>query len=236
MLETTWLSQQIRGLGPTPSSVLDRMAHDDREAFRKLLLNSDSGDTIVANDAAHILYKKEAMHSEQIETEKSLLDIRTFNYFIQLGYQDWDDVTDQLQRRRAHFAFRIPRRGVVHGYNRASLDEVYDTGSWPSPDLKDTFPSLEGTDLWQEFDELDTERKRERLEVDDSPDAKDVKRQEQIKTVLRAVKPWAEDEGMTQNDAAKLIDYSDSWVSDRVQEFKDGHHRELLGDVPNTIS
>jgi hypothetical protein len=206
------------------------MAHDDREAFRKLLLNSDKGDAIVANDAAHILHRKETMHGDQIDTEKSLLDIRTFNYFVQLGYQDWGDVTDQLQRRRAHFAFRIPRRGVVHGYSRSSLDEVYDTGDWPTPDMKDTFPNLEGTELWEEFTAQDEQRKKERLQVDESPDADDVHRQEQIKTVLRAVKPWGEDVGMTQRDASKLIDYSETWVSNRVDEWREGHHRELLPD------
>lgn len=230
MLESVWLYEQIRGRQPEVDAVLERLAHDDRERLRELLLNSDKRDPVVANDAAHILYKKEAMKGEQIETERSLLDVRIFNFFILLGYQDWSDVTDQLQRRRAHVAFRIPRRGVVHGYSRSSLDEVYDTGEWPSPDLKDTFPSLEGTELWRRFEELDEQRKTERLEVEDDVSESDIYRREQIKTALRAVEPWDDDAGMTQKDAAKLIDYSDSWISERVQDYKDGMYRDLLGE------
>jgi hypothetical protein len=230
MLAVEWLWQQVRNEQPTVEYVLDQMAHDNRSEFRKLLLNSDRGDAIVANDAAHILHRKETMHGDQIDIEKALLDIRTFNYFILLGYQDWADVTDQLQRRRASFAFRIPRRGVVHGYSRSSLDEVYDTGNWPSPDLKSHFPNFEGTEVWEKFKEEDEERKKERLRVDDSPDADDVHRQEQIKVVLRAVKPWNPDLGMKQKDAAKLCDYSETWVSNRLGEWEDGYHRELIPD------
>lgn len=228
MLSVEWLWEQIRGNDPTVDGVLDRMAHDDREAFRRLLLNSEKGDVIVANDAAHILHKKEAMYGDQIDVEKALLDIRRFNYFVQLGYQDWDDVTDQLQRRRAHFAFRIPRRGVIHGYSRSSLDEVYDCDEWPTPDMKDTFPSLEGTELWEEFNRQDAERKQERLKIEEEPDADDMHRQEQIKTALRAVKPWNEEIGMTQTDAAELTDYSQTWVANRIGEWRDGYHRDLL--------
>jgi len=231
MAATTWLWQQIREKEPTPDSVLERMAHDDREAFRQLLLNSDTGDAIIANDAAHILHRKETMHGDQIETEKSLLDIRTFNYLVLFGYQDWGDITDQLQRRRAHFCFKIPRRGVIHGYSRSSMDEKYDTDDWPSPDLKDTFPNLEGTELWEQFTKTDEERKLERLQKNETPDVKDVAKQEQIKTALRAVKPWSDDQGMTQRDATQLVDYSRGWISERVGEWRRGEHRDLIDDV-----
>lgn len=230
MLENVWLWQQIKGQQPTVDSVLDRVVHDDREEFRMQLFESNKGDAQVAMDAAHILFSKEAMHGEQIETEKSLLDIRILGYFIQLGYQDWEHVTDHLQRRRAKWVLRVPRRGAVWGYGRDSIDELYNTGDWPEPDLRDTFPNLEGAELWDEFKRRDEERKRERLRVDENPDPKDARKEEQIKTVLRAVKPWDENSGMTQKDAAKLIDYSRPWVSDRIQEFREGHHRELLDE------
>lgn len=230
MLGALWLYEQIREESPTVDSVLSRTVYDDRDAYRMKLLHSNQFDPIAAMDAAHIFYRKQTMHGDQIKAEKANLDIRTFNYFVLLGYQDWDDITDQLQRRRARHAFRIPRRGVVWGYNRDSIDEKYDTGEWPEPDLKDTFPDLSGTDLWKEFDRRDEERKRDRLESDDSPDPKDIHRQEQIKTALRAVKPWDDSRGMTQTEAAKLIDYSRAWVSQRIQEWQDGHHRDLLDE------
>lgn len=230
MLQSLWLWQQIQNNEPTVDSVLARVVHDDRAEFRRQLYESDKGDGHIAMDAAHILFAKEAMHGEQIETEKRLLDIRILGYFIQLGYQDWEHVTDHLQRRRANWAFQIPRRGVVWGYSRDSVDVKYTTGEWPEPDLRDTFPDLEGTELWNEFKSRDEERKRERLKIDESADPQDARREEQIKTALRAVKPWDEERGMTQREAAKLIDYSRRWVGERAQEWSEGYHRDLISE------
>jgi hypothetical protein len=50
---------------------------------------------------------------------------------------------------------------------------------------------------------LDTERKKEA-----------------IKTVVRAV----ENQGMTYDDAAGLVEYGDYWVGERVREWRDGDH------------
>jgi hypothetical protein len=58
----------------------------------------------------------------------------------------------------------------------------------------------------------------------------DIRDEEQIKTALRAVRPWSDDDGMTLRDAAKLTDYSYSWVRDRVEEWTDGAHRDLVAD------
>lgn len=173
ILQAIWLYEQIRGYDPSPASVLDAVVFDDREVFRQKLLNADKGDPIAAMDAAHLLYKKEAMNPDQIDTEKQLLDIRIGNHPIFLGYQDWNDVPDILQRRRAENAFYIPQRGYVNGFSRAALDEKYnemDAKEWPDPSLRDTFPSLEGTALWERFEEIDEERKRARLQVEEEED------------------------------------------------------------------
>lgn len=166
ILQAMWLYDQHRGRDPSPERILNYVIFDSRDAFRDRLINANTGDPLAAMDAAHVLYRKETMNPEQMETEKSLLDIRVENYFILLGYQDWSDIPDQLQRRRAKNLIRIPKRGVVYGYNRAQLDEKYSKlgkNEWPEPALKDTFPSLEGTELWNRFEQIDAERKRERL-------------------------------------------------------------------------
>lgn len=155
-------------------SLLDYVIWDNKEAFIDFLKTADPGDPVAVMDAAHLMHKKEAMHPDQIETEKTLLDIRIENHPILLGYQDWRDIPDQLQRRRAKNAFRVPARGVVEGYNRESLDELYrdSTNEWPEPDLEDNFPNLDGTELWERFEAIDRERKLERLGSDDE-DAED---------------------------------------------------------------
>ena len=169
ILQSIWLYEQARGNDPSPETVLDYVVFDDRDAFREKLLAADPGDPIGVMDAAHVLYNKDVMQPDQIEVEKSLLDIRTENHVIFLGYQDWGDMPDQLRKRRAKNVIQVPSRGTMKGYNRAQLDEKYhklDDMQWPDPALMDTFPSLEGTRLWERFDEIDKERKRSRLQQD----------------------------------------------------------------------
>lgn len=159
--------QRYRDADASPDAILNKIVFDDSETFRQRLKSADRGDPIAAMDAAHILHKKETMRPDQIKTEKSLLDIRIENYVILLGYQDWDDIPTVLQKRRAEYCFRITSRGVVSGYNRRSMDEKFEEGEWPTADLRDRFPNLEGTDIWERFQQLDAEHKRQRLSDED---------------------------------------------------------------------
>lgn len=63
---------------------------------------------------------------------------------------------------------------------------------------------------------------------EESVDADDVRRSQQVQAALRAVKPWSENDGMSQSEAASLVDYSSSWVGDRVREWRGGEHRDLV--------
>jgi len=72
----------------------------------------------------------------------------------------------------------------------------------------------------EEDDGIDAEA-RERVESA-------AKREEAIKTVIRAVRPW-DDEGVSYQQAARLVDYSREWVGNRVREWRDDYeHRELV--------
>jgi len=44
------------------------------------------------------------------------------------------------------------------------------------------------------------------------------------------VKPWDESRGMSQADAAQIVDYSESWVGKRVREWRKGELSSI--DVP----
>ncbi|WP_148414914.1 hypothetical protein [Haloferax sp. KTX1] len=169
MNQLTWLWQDVRGLDPTPESVLDRVVWGERDEFKRTMATAPERSAIPVMDAARALYKRDAMDSEQKDAEKDLLDVRTSEYFIMLGYQGYDDIPTTLAKRRALAALKIPRnqRGKLRGYSRESLDEKWETGEWPEPDMRDTFPSLEGTELWEVFKRRDKKRKAERINPDD---------------------------------------------------------------------
>lgn len=223
--------QRYQNDWPTVDGVLDTVVWQDRQEFKQAMSSRDERSAIAAMDAARILYKKDAMQGDQKDIEKDLLDVRTKEFLMLLGFQDFDVMPTMLQERRAKFLFRIPERGTVWGYNRDSIDERVESGEWPEPDLEDTFNALDDTLLWEEFQARDKEKKDERIESEMPTEPGDARKEEAIKTVLRATKPWAEHEGMKYREAAKLVDYSKSWVGERVREFReDNMHRDLLDE------
>jgi len=54
-------------------------------------------------------------------------------------------------------------------------------------------------------------------------------RQKDIKTAVRAV----EKQNLTYREAAGLIDFGKDWVADRVREWQDGEHVDVVGLSPN---
>ena len=53
-------------------------------------------------------------------------------------------------------------------------------------------------------------------------DADDIRKEEAIRTVVKACKPWDDDSGASYPEAAELVDFKDSWVGNRVREWKRG--------------
>ena len=73
----------------------------------------------------------------------------------------------------------------------------------------------------EEEDALD-EAAREEVESE-------TKREEAIKTAIRAVRPWDDEGGLSYQKAARLVDYSHEWVGTRVREWRDEYeHRDLV--------
>jgi hypothetical protein len=220
---------QIRdGEPPSADQLLDRICYNRRD-FSEMMANSEKQALIMAPDAARILYSMDVAKSEQKQIEKSLMDVRGLEYMILLGFQSWRRIGGEIKERRAKLTFYIPRRGLVRAYGRKAMDEKLDSGEWPSATVSDYFPPLDGTAFWNRYQKVDQEKKRERLAAEEEKAPEDVEKDVKRAVVLRATKPWAPDHiGMTQRDAAELVDYSDSWVSDTVRDWKKGEYRDLV--------
>jgi hypothetical protein len=198
-----------------------------------MMAESDKQALIMVPDAARILYSMDVAKSEQKQIEKDLMDVRGLEYFILLGFQSWDRIGGEIKERRSKLALKIPRRGLIRGYGRDAMDERIDSGSWPESTLTDKFPPLDGTELWNQYQQLDLEQKRERL-AGGGRDPEEAEKDIQRKVVLRAVKPWDDHAGMTQRKAARLIDFSRGFVSDTVLDWKEGDYRDLV-DAPEEV-
>jgi len=66
----------------------------------------------------------------------------------------------------------------------------------------------------------------------DDLDADDLRRQERIRSFLLDCRPWDDENGATQKDAARKQGYSTSWATDRVSEWSRGDWNDLE-DVPD---
>ena len=205
---------------PDRGELLDRICYD-RAGFQRLMADSEKQALIMVPDAARILYSMDFAKSEQKQIEKDLMDVRGLEYMILLGFQSWDRIGGEIKERRAKMAFKIPRRGLVRGYNRDAMDAKVNTGDWPESTITDKFPPLDGTDLWRDYRELDEKKKRQRLGRDTDRKPKEVRRQEQQKIVI----DLRENYDLSARDIAnkhRAVDYSKSWVNDVIRDYEDG--------------
>ena len=66
---------------------------------------------------------------------------------------------------------------------------------------------------------------------DDVIDPEEQKRRQAIRYAIRLYKPWQDGNSPTQKEVADVIDdYSESWVGNRVREWKNGDYRDLVED------
>lgn len=150
-----------------PDEILSNTVHTT-EDFQTAISTSEERSSIALPDATRVLHRKDAMKSGAVETEKDLLDVRTNEHFILLGYQYWSNVPSLFIEGRAKGCFYLPTRGTIRAYSPESITEREQSGEWPPADLVGTFPSLEGTDIWEKYNRIDKRRKAERMGPGDS--------------------------------------------------------------------
>lgn len=125
------------------------------------------------------------------------------------------------------------RRVASFGIEKPSLtqkDRVRILDSEGGKDTWDDVATFQGlTDTAESYNQYEAARFSIELvdqEEIDEIDPDEIERREAIKTVLRAVVLQEQ----SQTEAAQLVKYSQSWVSDRLREYEAGEHRELLED------
>ncbi len=68
-------------------------------------------------------------------------------------------------------------------------------------------------------------------EAEEIDDPELIRRREAIRYAIRLYEPWDDDNNTTYTEVAKVVDgYKKSWVGDRVKEWRDGEHRDLVPD------
>lgn len=168
MVLTVYLREtEIKGRDLSVDDLFDHIVWDSADELRETITELPEQSTIAVMDAARMLNKKESMTEEQKEIEKDLFDIRSLGHVLLLGFQSPGTVPKDMADRRAKNALHLPSRGRIHGYSRSTLDDWNWETPYPDLDLKDSFPPLDGTELWEEFQRRDNEHKRQRVAPDE---------------------------------------------------------------------
>lgn len=195
---------------------------------------------------------RRSMSSENVDLGRAWQVMRTRRVVTFVTLPNWGDLDVRL-RKLADYRLWCRREpiGQAHAYQIGTDfdgDRLETRGLGPGqgaepirfPDMKENhdphYWSLKRKkDSLIDSGTLDAnEALAEHGDTEESQDPDEARREEQIKAVLRAVKPWRDDSGLTYREAAKVVGYSRGWVQDRINEWRDGHYDGLVEvDNPN---
>jgi len=130
-------------------------------------------------------------------------------------------------RRMATLIIQKPSRNdqgkVVLFESEGGADDLEKIGEYQGlTDTRETYGEHEASSFDVVGDEDDDE------DDGDGLDADDIRKEEAIRTVVKACKPWDDDSGASYPEAAELVDFKDSWIGNRVREWKRGEYRNLV--------
>jgi hypothetical protein len=138
-------------------------------------------------------------------------------------------------RRLATFALEKPSRNdpstVRFIESEGGQDDLNsaDTETYQGvTDTRETYAEHEASSFEITLHEDDDEGD----ELDADTAAEEASREAQIRTAIQAYKPWSDSEGMTYKEigrnGAGLVDFSESWVAERISEWRGGEHRDIV--------
>lgn len=111
--------------------------------------------------------------------------------------------------RRIQFPNMDSNNDHLYEHLSEKKDELIHSESWDADDINGADGEDEAEDLSQ----------------------KEMERREQVKVAIRLYKPWDESQDISYEEVADAIaDKSDTWVGNRVREWKNGEYRDLVAD------
>lgn len=197
---------------------------------------------------------RRAMSQQNIDFGRAWQLLRTKRVVTFATLPDWNEVDKRLQKLADYRVWvREKPIGYFQGYkitvpfnSSKSGSQVRTKGLGPGDDTRRIkFPNMDGENdpfykyLSGKKDELihsetwDADLLGEGGDGSETLDPEEVERRQAIKYAIRLYRPWEEDGGVSQREVASTLlrdEYSESWVGNRVREWKDGEHRDLVED------
>lgn len=196
---------------------------------------------------------RRAMSNENVDFGRAWQLLRTKRVVTLATLPDWNEADPRLQKyadyrlwcRERPIGYFQPYKVTVPFNSAGSGAQVRTKGlSYDSETPKIKFPNMDAINdpyyqyLTERKDELihsNTWDANALLDEDDADDLtqEEMEKRELTKVAIRLYEPWNDDNDLSYEDVATAIDErTDTWVGNRIREWKKGEHRDLVPD-PN---
>lgn len=195
---------------------------------------------------------RRAMSTQNVDFGRAWQLLRAKRVVTLATLPDWNEADRRLQKyadyriwcRERPIGFFQPYKVTVPFNSSGSGPPVRTKGlSYGDSTDRIAFPNMDAMD--DPFYEFMTEEKDELIhssswdadmltgegEEEEQLDPEEIERRELTKVAIRLYKPWDDDTDRSYKEVADAIaEKSGSWVGNRVREWKNGEHRDLVED------
>jgi len=190
--------------------------------------------------------KRRSMSNENLDFGRAWQLLRTKRVITLATLPDWNEADKRLKKLADYRVWMRERPiGSFQGYkitvpfNSVGGSIIKLKGLGDGDTRRILFPNMDAENdtyykhLSEKKDNLihsDTWNANE-LDTEDELEPDEIKKRDAIKFAIRLYEPWDEDTEKTYREVAKVIDeFSHAWVGDRVREWRNGEHRDLVPD------
>lgn len=192
--------------------------------------------------------KRRSMSNQNIDFGRAWQLLRTKRVVTLATLPDWNEADKRLKkladyriwmRERPIGAFQAYKITVPFNSVNGSIIKLRGFGKGDST-RRILFPNMDAQNdpfyhaLSQKKDELihsDTWDADVLDEEEEAQTPEEVARNEAIKYAIRLYEPWNDDTDKSYREVARVLDeYSHAWVGQRVREWQNGEHRDLVPD------
>jgi len=227
-----WLAHQFNTLFSGEEFTAERNATLNVGDFFDKFKNLPEGSCLILDEAEQ-LDARRSMASDNVDFSHQWMVCR-FRQVCSIIVLPTTSALDSRLEELADVWIEVTRRGAaqVHGIQVNSYSKNVQTPKGH----RLTWPDVSHHSEMQALDAMKDERMDEMMNESESPDIDEIQREDSIEKAIRSVRPWSEESGQSARDVGKrnaddedyIVDYSYRWVSERVREWREGQHRELV--------
>jgi len=195
---------------------------------------------------------RRAMSSQNVDFGRAWQLLRAKRVVTLATLPDWNEADPRLQKyadyriwcRERPIGFFQPYKITVPFNAAGGGAEIRTKGLGDGDTDRIAFPNMDAQSdpyyrhLTAQKDELihsaswDADTLGGGEDEEERADPDEVRRKEQVRFALKLYQPWKDEGGYSYEEVGNIVEKSDTWVGNRVREWRNGEHRDLIEDAP----